>query len=106
MNAVQTETIRQFVTLTPESLRSNGRTFKRTTTLFGAGTEVVFAWASKRKGAFCADKVVATVAYDHASDTYGIKVVRFDGVTFATETLADLDGATFEAFENVAAIAA
>lgn len=106
MNATQAETIRQFLALTPEAIRSGRQTFKRATTFTGDGNQVIFAWASKRAGAFIADKLVAIVDYCDASDTYRLSVARFDGVTFATRSLCDLDGATFEAFRNVPAIVA
>lgn len=105
-NATQAETIRQFLALTPETIRVGRQTFKRAVTLTGDGNQVIFAWASKRKGAFVADKLVATVDYDEALDLYEIVVQRFDGVTFETSTTWDVAGATFNAFESIAVMAA
>jgi len=105
MTPTQAETIRQFLALTPEAIRVGRQTFRRATTLTGDGDVVIFAWASKRQGAIVADKIVATVDYCHASDTYSLGVARFDGVTWESTVLREVEGATFEAFRNVAVMA-
>ena len=103
MNATNATTTRQFHALAPGAIKRGRRTFTRNGGTFDDATNTVrFDYvARKRRGAFLADKVSASVTYVRGSDLYDVEIVAFDGETFETSTLYSGSGLFFDSFADV-----
>ena len=104
MNAINTETSRQFNHLAPRALNRGRRTFTRKGGLYDDATNTVrfdFVAARKRRGAFLSDKVTVAVTYQAGADYYDVKVTQFDGLSLDSADLVDLCGVSFDLFADL-----
>lgn len=103
MSEVLATLAHQFNRLAPAALLVGGKSFARKGGVYdnAAGTVRFDFVGRKQRGAFVADKVTVSVRYDSGADLYDVEVVRFDGATFATETIKALDGVYAEDFARV-----
>jgi hypothetical protein len=93
----------QFNRLGPASLRVSGKSYARKGGVYDNSAGLVrFDYVGrKQRGAFVADKVTIAVRYDVGADLYSVEIVRFDGASFATDTIKVLDGVYAEDFARV-----
>lgn len=94
MNAVNTETSRQFNRIGPDSLVVGMRAFTRNGGVYDDSTNTVrFDYARrKRRGQMLSDKCTVAVQYDRGSDLYNVTVTVFDGTTFESTDVYTAEG--------------
>ncbi len=103
MNAINTQTSRQYHTLAPSTLSFGGKTFKPARGMFDDKTNTVFFkhFGRKQRGAMMKDQLSVIVKYDNGSDTYTITVKHFDGKTLDSNEVFKYDGMFFDQFADI-----
>lgn len=103
MNAINTQTNKQYSTLAPSTLKFNGKSYKSSAGMFDDKTDTVFFkhFGRKQRGAFMKDQVSIIVKYDSGSDTYTITAKHFNGLTLDSTKVFSYDGMMWDQFADI-----